>query len=67
MKIVASLMALKEFTVEHAAEGLSDKELELMIAEMRERRAKLVEQPKETPLIEAKADDRAAAVVTAAD
>jgi hypothetical protein len=50
LRIVASTMP-KEFTVEHAAEALDDEELELMIAEMRERRAKLVEQPK---LIESK-------------
>lgn len=39
----------KELTVERAVEGLEDEELELLLAEMRERRAKLIEQPKEVP------------------
>jgi hypothetical protein len=57
LKIVASTMP-KEFTVEHAAEALTNEELDLMIADMRERRAKLVEQPKAIPLIEGKKNDR---------
>jgi transcriptional regulator with XRE-family HTH domain len=60
LKIVASVMP-KEFQVEHATSDLSDEELELMLADMRERRAKLIEQPKEAPpLLEAKANGRAA-------
>jgi hypothetical protein len=58
LKIVASVMP-KEFAVEHAVEGLGDDELELLAAEMRERRAKVIEQRKEMPLIEAKANGRA--------
>ena len=51
--IAASILP-KEFTVETIASELDDAELELVIAELREQRAKL-EQPK---MIEAKIDDR---------
>jgi len=60
--MVASLVP-REFMIESALSDLPDDEIELLIAEIRERRAKLIEQPK--PLIEALANGRTAVTVNA--